>query len=280
VTESEESSLQLLLVGGGRMGSALVQGWLDQGTINAGRLTIVEPEPSERIAALAGQGVTLLREVADVAADGFDVVVLAVKPQILPEVLTALARSLNTNPLYLTIAAGRTIASIQDIAGAHAPVIRMMPNTPAIIRRGVIVSCASPDVTSAQRALGVRLAEAVGTVHEVDDEALMDAVTALSGSGPAYVFLLIEAMIEAGSSIGLPEDLAHKLAIETVAGAALLAEQAEELPAQLRENVTSPGGTTAAALDILMRKDAFKVLISDAIEAAAARAQDLATGGD
>lgn len=259
------------------MGSALAGGWLAEQTIAPDQLWVLDPAPSEAARALGAGGVHLVHGPADLTSGKFDVVVLAVKPQIAKEVLAGINAVFAAQPLVMSVAAGKTIDWLQEEIGAPVPVVRAMPNTPALIRRGVSVLCASPQVSRAQLAQAEHLAQAVGSVHIIDDEALMDAVTAVSGSGPAYVFLLIEAMIAAGIGVGLPEDLAIALAEETVAGAAALAQQTGEAPARLRENVTSPGGTTAAALDVLMKKDAFQKLLAHAIEAATTRGQELAS---
>ena len=259
------------------MGSALAAGWLAEKTMAADQLWVLDPAPSEAARALSADGVHLIHAAADLPSSEFDVVVIAVKPQIANEVLAGLTAVFAGEPLVLSVAAGRTIAWIQGVIGVPVPVVRAMPNTPALIRQGVSVLCASPQVSRDQLAQAQHLAQAVGSVHIIDDEALMDAVTAVSGSGPAYVFLLIEAMIAAGIGVGLPEDLATALAAETVAGAAALAQQTGEAPSQLRENVTSPGGTTAAALDVLTKKDAFQKLLAHAIEAETTRGQELAS---
>jgi len=267
----------LLLVGCGKMGGAMLQGWLDQGT-PAQDVTIVEPN-----AAAAQDFVERLGVNAVAAADqlpaGYapDVVVVAVKPQIMGDVLPPYAKLVAVNPVFLSIAAGKTIASFEAILGAGAAVVRAMPNTPASVGRGITVGCPNANVSDAQAAACKTLLGAVGQVEWVADEALLDAVTALSGSGPAYIFLLAEAMGHAGRMAGLSPELADKLARATVAGAGELLHQSLLPAATLRENVTSPGGTTAAALDVLMANPGLKELMTDAIAAATQRSRDLAS---
>jgi pyrroline-5-carboxylate reductase len=205
-----------------------------------------------------------------------DAVVLAVKPQVVDAVLPSYRRLARPETLFLSIVAGKTLGGLTRHLGAAA-IVRTMPNTPAAIGRGITVACANPLVTLAQRQLCDRLLAAIGESCWVEDEGLLDAVTAVSGSGPAYVFLLIEALARAGEAQGLPADLALRLARSTVAGSGELARVSAENPAQLRENVTSPGGTTRAALDVLMAADGLEALLSHAVAAAAARSRELAS---
>ncbi|MGH7091841.1 MAG: pyrroline-5-carboxylate reductase, partial [Stellaceae bacterium] len=202
-------------------------------------------------------------------------IVFAVKPQSLDEVAPHYRRFAPATP-FLSIAAGKTLAFFTRRLGEKAAVVRAMPNMPAAIGRGIAVACAGPAVVPEARALAQRLLEAVGEVAWVEDEALMDAVTALSGSGPAYVFLLLEALAKAGVAAGLPEALATRLARATVAGSSELAWRSRETAAQLREAVTSPGGTTRAALDVLTAKDGLEPLLIKAVAAAARRSRELA----
>lgn len=265
----------ILLVGGGKMGGALVAGWLDGG-IDPARIHVVEPGTAGR-EALLDKGVRAVSKLAEVPADLHPtVVVLAVKPQIMDDVLPPYARFAAPDTVFLSIAAGRTIASFTRHLGAHAAVVRSIPNTPAAIRRGMTVLCANPNVTAGQRAACDTLLQGVGQTGWVDDESLMDAATAVAGSGPAYAFHLIESMAAAGVDNGLPADLAARLAVRTVAGAGALAEQSGDDPAQLRKNVTSPGGTTEAALTELMRDDAMGALLKRAVGAATRRSRELA----
>jgi pyrroline-5-carboxylate reductase len=268
------SQTMLVLVGCGKMGSALLRGWVASEI--AGRFFVVEPEgPLAELAELPGVSwFRSPREIPDHAAPA--AVLFAVKPQILDDVVPHYRRWANAHSLFVSIVAGKTIAGIARRLGA-APVVRTMPNTPAAIGRGITVACANERVSPAQRRLCDRLLAAVGESAWVEDEALLDAVTAVSGSGPAYVFLLIEALTEAAEACGLPSSLALRLARSTVAGSGELARVSSESPAQLRENVTSPGGTTRAALDVLMAKDGLAPLIRRAVAAAAARSRELAS---
>ncbi len=264
----------LLLVGCGKMGGALLSGWLERDL--AQRLVVVEPGPGA--AGFAGKpGVELLASAEAIAGDVAPaVVVFAVKPQAMAEVLPAYRRFAAGGAVFLSIAAGKTLGFFARTLGADAAVVRAMPNTPAAIGRGIAVACANARVSPAQRALAERLLGAVGEVGWVADEALIDAVTAVSGSGPAYVFLLIECLAKAGVAAGLPLDLASRLARATVAGSGELARLSPESAAALREAVTSPGGTTRAALDVLMAKDGLEPLLRRAVLAAAKRSKELA----
>jgi pyrroline-5-carboxylate reductase len=265
----------VLLVGGGKMGGALLRGWLDRG-LPADHATVIEP--NEAVAAgLQGLNVAVARAVAELAP-GFrpDIVVLAVKPQIMDEVVPPYAGYAGGATVFLSIAAGRTLASLAKHIGPEAAIVRAMPNTPAAVRRGITVACPNAAVTADQRAACHDLLEAVGEVAWIDDEALLDAVTATSGSGPAYVFLLIECLAEAGKEAGLPGELAARLARATVIGSGELARHDEATAATLRENVTSPGGTTEAALRVLMADDGLAPLMIRAVAAAVARSRELA----
>jgi pyrroline-5-carboxylate reductase len=204
------------------------------------------------------------------------VVVLAVKPQMMGEALPAYRRYAQPGTVFLTIAAGKTIAYFERQLAAGTAVVRAMPNTPAAVGRGITVACANGAVEADQRKLCGRLLEAVGEVAWVEDEALLDPVTAVSGGGPAYVFLLIECLAEAGVAAGLPADLAMRLARVTVSGSGELARQSAEPAAALRKAVTSPGGTTQEALKVLMAPDALPKLFIEAIAAATRRSRELA----
>lgn len=264
----------LLLVGCGKMGSAMLAGWRESGIAAAG-VRIVEPAGTAAMAPGAGTQ-TVAR--ADELPPDLDpeVVVFAVKPQQMAEVAPQYRRFAKPDTLFLSIAAGTPIRFFEERLGSAAAVVRAMPNTPAAIGRGITVACPNARATAAQAELARALLEAVGEAVVVRDEALLDPVTALSGSGPAYVFLLIEAMAEAGVAAGLPRDLAARLALVTVAGAGQLAMESGEPPAKLRENVTSPGGTTFAALQVLMAEDGMPGLMTRAIAAAARRSRELA----
>jgi pyrroline-5-carboxylate reductase len=262
----------VLLAGAGKMGSAMLEGWLALG-LDARRVAVLEPQPTRELAALTARGLRLNPSrdaVGEVAA-----AVVAVKPQVAPEVLPALAPFLGTTTVVVSIMAGRTLAFLSG-ALPGAPLVRAMPNTPAAIGRGITVALANAAVTQPQRTLVDALLSAVGTVEWIADEALMDAVTALSGSGPAYVFLLAECMAQAGAAAGLPGALAATLARATVAGAGELLHRSPLDAATLRQNVTSPGGTTAAALEVLMAADGLAPLMTKAIAAATRRSRELA----
>jgi len=265
-------SKTILLAGAGKMGGAMLNAWVALG-LSPANVVVLEPQPSPDIAALTERGVRLnppRDSVGDIAA-----AVLAVKPQIAPEVLTALAPFVAGATVVLSIMAGRTLRFLADNLPGAA-LVRAMPNTPAAIGRAITVAIANPRVSPEQRALVDALLSAVGAVEWITDEALMDAVTALSGSGPAYVFLLAESMARAGAAAGLPPTLAATLARATVAGAGELLNRSLLDPAILRQNVTSPGGTTAAALEVLMAQDGLERLMTAAVAAATKRSRDLA----
>jgi pyrroline-5-carboxylate reductase len=273
-TELPSSQATLVLVGCGKMGSALLRGWIASEA--SWRFFVVEPEglPPGLAAAPALAWFRAPQEIPEEAAPA--AVLFAVKPQLMNDVLPHYRRWAGAETLFVSIVAGWTITGITRRLGA-APVIRTMPNMPAAIGRGITVACANERVSVEQRQLCDRLLAAVGESAWVEDEALLDAVTAVSGSGPAYVFLLIEALTEAAELSGLPPDLALRLARSTVAGSGELARVSSESPAQLREGVTSPGGTTRAALDVLMAGDGLVPLIRRAVAAAAARSRELAS---
>ena len=265
-------SKTILLAGAGKMGGAMLDAWVALG-LSPANVVVLEPQPSPDIAALTERGVRLnppRDSVGDIAA-----AVLAVKPQIAPEVLAALAPFVAGATVVLSIMAGRTLRFLADNLPGAA-LVRAMPNTPAAIGRAITVAIANPRVSPEQRALVDALLSAVGAVEWITDEALMDSVTALSGSGPAYVFLLAESMARAGTAAGLPPTLAATLARATVAGAGELLNRSLLDPATLRQNVTSPGGTTAAALEVLMAQDGLERLMTAAVAAATKRSRDLA----
>jgi pyrroline-5-carboxylate reductase len=261
----------LVLLGCGKMGTALLEGWLAQG-LPPSAFTIIEPFPSERLTGLSGQGLRLNAALpVDPAA-----VVLAVKPQMMGEALPAIAGLAGGNTLFISIAAGTPISTFEAVLGEDAAIVRAMPNTPAAVGRGITALAGNARADDTALSLAGSLMRAVGQSVLLETEDQMDAVTAVSGSGPAYVFLLIEALAQAGIAEGLPPELALQLARATVGGAGQLAETASEHPAQLRANVTSPAGTTAAALEVLMREnDGLNPLIRTAVSAAAARSRAL-----
>ncbi|HEY8521990.1 MAG TPA: pyrroline-5-carboxylate reductase [Gammaproteobacteria bacterium] len=270
-----QRDLRILLIGFGNMGRALAEGWLARG-VAPSVVRVVDPQPAARQAA-AAMGLAAHAE-APGPREPADVVVVAVKPPQVEEVLRR-CRDLpapSGRPVFLSIAAGKTLAHMLAALGNDAAAVRAMPNTPAAVGKGMTVLTASPAVTAAQRDICTELLAAVGTVDWVDDERLMDAVTAVSGSGPAYVFLLIESLEAAAADAGLSPALARKLAVATVAGAGAYAEASGEPAATLRARVTSPGGTTQAALAVLMADDGLPELMKRAVRAAAARSRELA----
>ncbi|MDH3228768.1 MAG: pyrroline-5-carboxylate reductase [Alphaproteobacteria bacterium] len=264
----------LLLVGCGRMGGAMLSGWLESGIAGAG-VAVVDPLGAPDFA--DSKQVKVYGSMDALPGDlDPEVVVFAVKPQQMDEAAPAAARFAGPDTVFLSIAAGKPIRYFAGHLGPDAAIVRAMPNTPAAIGQGITVACPSAAVPEAQFAICTSLLAAVGEVLPVDDEALIDPVTAVSGSGPAYVFLLIECLGEAGVEAGLPRDLAARLALVTVAGAGQLALRGDDAPAQLRKNVSSPGGTTQAALDILMAKNGLQPLMTRAVAAATRRGRELA----
>ena len=262
----------LLLVGAGKMGSAMLDGWIARG-LAPKRIAIIEPQPGKSVKALTRRGLKLNPKGKAAAAAA---IVIAVKPQTAPMAVPPLAAHVDKSTLVLSIMAGRTIGFLQKALPPGSAIVRAMPNTPAAIGRGISVAVANANVSARQRKLATDLLAAIGKVEWVADEALIDAVTALSGSGPAYVFLLAEAMTKAGIAAGLPAPLATRLARETVAGSGELLHRSELDAATLRQNVTSPGGTTAAALEVLMGPGGFDEILTKAIAAATRRSRELA----
>ena len=261
----------LLLVGAGRMGGALFAGWARQGLAPS---VLVDPMPPSGL----GRDEDILLPALDAVPGGFTpaAIILAVKPQMADAVLTRLGRLLRPGTVLLSIIAGRQIGAMAESVGPGAAIVRAMPNTPAAIGQGITVACAGPGVSDAQRALCTTLLEATGDVAWVEDEALLDAVTAVSGSGPAYVFLLAELLENAAIAEGLPPALARQLARKTVSGAGALLANATEDAADLRRAVTSPNGTTQAALEILMAAGAWPDILARAVKAGARRSRELA----
>jgi pyrroline-5-carboxylate reductase len=258
----------LVLLGCGKMGSAMLQGWLREG-LRPDAVWVNDPNPSEWLQA---QGVHLNADLPPSPV----IVLVAVKPQMMAAALPSLQAMGNGRTLFLSVAAGTSIGYFESILGDRTPIIRAMPNTPAAVSRGITAIVGNSQSTDAQLDLAEALLSAVGEVVRLDAEHQINAVTGLSGSGPAYVFHLIEAMAAAGEAQGLAPDLAMRLARATVSGAGELAHQAPETVAQLRINVTSPGGTTAAGLGVLMDpKTGFPDLLRRAVAAATARAEEL-----
>ena len=261
-----------VLVGAGKMGGALLEGWLRLG-LDAKKVAVLEPQPSPQIAALTGRGLRLNPEpqtLVNAAA-----IVIAVKPQAAGEAIAAVTPFVAASTVVVSIMAGRTLQFLGSAVARPCAIVRAMPNLPAAIGRGITVAVPR-NANTAQRDVADRLLRATGAVEWIGDEALMDAVTAVSGSGPAYVFLLAEVLAQAGAAAGLPPALSQKLARETVAGAGELLHRSALDAAALRENVTSPGGTTAAALAVLMGENGLAALLDRAVAAATARSRELA----
>jgi pyrroline-5-carboxylate reductase len=272
-SQSVSAAAEILLVGFGNMGQALVRGWLSRGRA-ASHIVVVDPVPAARAVA-ADLGVTAAADVEAVTRAGHDVVVLAVKPNQLAALLPACAHWATARTVFLSIAAGKTIAQLGAGLGGAAAVVRAMPNTPAAVGHGMTALAANEAVTTAQRALCTELLSAVGAVAWLDDERHMDAVTGVSGSGPAYVFLFIECLERAAVDVGLDPKLAKQLALATVAGAGAYAAAAPAPAAELRRRVTSPNGTTQAALDVLLAEPGLRELMARAVRAATDRSREL-----
>lgn len=267
------SSGPIILIGAGNMGGALLTGWLKNG-VSGSSVVVVDPNPSEAMRqTIADAGASHLTGVPVGIKAG--VLFVAVKPQVMDSVLPPFKAILDAETVVVSIAAGKTIASLENHLG-EAAIVRAMPNTPAMVGRGVTGAFANARVSERQRQLVQNLLKVSGPVEWVPKEADIDSVTAVSGSGPAYVFYLVECMAEAGRKLGLQADLAMRLARETVAGAGELLHQSPDDASRLRQNVTSPGGTTAAALGVLMAEDGMQPLFDAALEAARKRAQELA----
>ncbi|MEX3316797.1 pyrroline-5-carboxylate reductase [Sulfitobacter sp. PS-8MA] len=261
----------LVLLGCGKMGSAMLAGWLARG-LPPSAVWVVDPKPSDWV---QQTGVNLNATLPAIPA----VVLVAVKPQMMAEALPTLQAMGNGETVFVSVAAGTTIGYFEGILGADTPIVRAMPNTPAAISRGITAIVGNAQAGSRALEEAETLLSAVGEVVRLENEAQIDAVTGVSGSGPAYVFHMIESMAAAGVAQGLPEELALQLAKATVAGAGALAMEAEEDPAQLRVNVTSPNGTTQAALEVLMdAENGFPALLKRAVAAAADRSRELADG--
>ena len=265
----------LVLAGAGNMGYALLSGWLERG-LDPARIVVQDPAPAPHIRQrLDGHGVEVHAEVRSLP-EAPAVILVAVKPQVMDQVLPALARLARPKTVVLSVAAGCRIGGFEAHLPKGSAVVRAMPNTPAAIGRGITAAIGNAHVTGKQRAACDALLRAVGEVAWVDDEGLMDAVTAVSGSGPAYVFYLAECLAQAGAKAGLPADLAEKLAVWTVAGAGELLRKSDQSAEALRRNVTSPNGTTFAALQVLMGEKGLPDLMDRAVKAAADRSRELA----
>ena len=259
----------LVLLGCGKMGSAMLEGWLRTGLPPAS-VWVIDPDPSDW---LKEQGVNIGEDLPDSPA----VAIIAVKPQMMAEALPNVEALGNGETLVISVAAGTPIRTFEQVLGPDTPIVRAMPNTPAAIGRGITAVVGNANVRPDHMDLSEALLLSVGEVVRLDAEEQMDAVTAISGSGPAYVFHFIESLAAAGLAQGLSAELSMQLAKATVAGAGDLAEQASQNPAQLRANVTSPNGTTQAALEVLMDNSAgFPALLRRAVTAAANRSRELA----
>src|SRR5689334_22795481 len=262
----------LVLVGAGKMGTAMLDGWLARG-LKPKQITVIEPQPTKDTKALSRRGLKLNPKGKSAPASA---IVIAVKPQSASEALPPLIKYVGKGTLLLSIMAGRTMAFLEKSFPTGTPIVRAMPNTPAAIGRGISVAVGNAGIATSQRKQASDLLAAIGKVEWVSNESLMDAITALSGSGPAYLFLLAETMASAGIAAGLPPALATRLARETIIGSADLLDRSNLDAATLRENVTSPGGTTAAALDVLMGPGGFDEILTRAIAAATRRSRELA----
>ena len=261
----------LVLLGCGKMGSAMLEGWLAEG-LPATSVWVTDPHPSDWLRGVGGLHLNVH------PPENPAIALIAVKPQMMEAALPTLKPMGGGGTLFLSVAAGTPIRFYEDVLGGGTPVIRAMPNTPAAIGRGITALIGNAASTELQMELAEALLAAIGQTVRLDDEAEMDAVTGVSGSGPAYVFHMIEALAAAGAAEGLPPELAMRLAKATVAGAGALAEASDEPPAQLRKNVTSPNGTTQAGLEVLMNeREGLTELMRRTVAAAAARSRDLGT---
>jgi pyrroline-5-carboxylate reductase len=265
----------LVLLGAGKMGGAMLDGWLRAGISPRQIVTLDPSPPADVMQLIAGNGITHNPSIVDIR--DVEVLLAAVKPQVMDEVLSSVASLRQFRPLIVSVAAGKTIASFARHFGSDAAIIRTIPNTPAAIGRGITVMTANQSVSEGQLQLAARLLASLGEVVTVHDEALIDAATAVSGSGPAYVFYLTECLTAAAVKVGLSPELAVKLARATVSGSAELMRQSGIDAETLRRNVTSPNGTTFAALQVLMAGDGMKPLFEKAIAAATQRSRELAS---
>lgn len=263
----------LVLIGAGKMGGSMLEGWLRIG-IDPASISLIDPKPSDEMVELANEkGMKLNPAAKDIPPA--EVVVLATKPQMLDTAAPAVQAFIHPKTLLISILAGKTLGDLAARLPNAAAIVRAMPNLPASVQRGATGAAAGKGVSAAQRATADALLRSIGAVEWLDDERLIDAVTAVSGSGPAYVFHLVECLAAAGVEAGLPADVAERLARATVEGAGELLFQSPLAPATLRQNVTSPGGTTAAALEVLMADDGLKPLMRKAVAAARRRAEEL-----
>jgi pyrroline-5-carboxylate reductase len=265
-------NVRVTFIGGGNMGRALIGG-LIAGGMRAEDIHVADPSEEQRRSLVDDLGVTVHADNAE-AAGAADVVVVAVKPQVMDDVLASMTESIGAETLVISVAAGMPISRIQKALGGHDRIVRAMPNTPALFQAGMTGLAAGGGVTEADRERAGQVLEAAGEIAWVDDEELMDVVTAVSGSGPAYFFSLVEQLTAAGTRAGLPEATAEKLARQTAFGAGTMMAKSDTPAGELRKRVTSPGGTTAAALDSLADND-FARLIDEAVQAAVKRGREL-----
>lgn len=261
----------IVLVGAGKMGAAMLDGWIARG-LDPAKVVVIEPQPSLQIVRYGAQGLKINPDTKAIRAG---VVIVAIKPQVAGDVMPSLAPLIGPATVVVSIMAGKLLKFLQAALPEGAAIVRTMPNTPAAIGRGITVAVPNAQVNAGQRVLAGRLLAAAGDVEWIADETLMDAVTAVSGSGPAYVFLLAETLAKAGVAAGLPAALSEKLARVTVAGSGELLHLSSEDAATLRKNVTSPGGTTAAALGVLMAPGGLDPLMEKAVDAATKRSREL-----
>jgi len=265
----------LVLVGAGKMGGAMLEGWLRSG-VDPKRIVAIDPSPPSEVKTLIEKhGIKWNPPLSGI--QNSEVLLIALKPQAMEDVMPSLVPLTVSKPLIISVAAGKTIASFQRHFGKDTAIIRTIPNTPAAVGRGITAMAPNPSVSPAQLQLARALLSAIGEVVTVADEKMIDACTAVSGSGPAYVFYLTECLAAAGAKAGLPADLALQLARATVAGAGELMRLSSETPSTLRQNVTSPNGTTHAALQILMAENGMQLLFNKAIAAATMRSRELAS---
>ncbi|MGB8819474.1 MAG: pyrroline-5-carboxylate reductase [Rhizobiaceae bacterium] len=268
-------SKSVILAGCGNMGFAMLKGWIDGGVLEPGHVTVVEPSEALRVRA-HGLGVRAVADTGELnPSHAPTLVVIAVKPQMMGVVLPSYAAMAARGTAFLSVAAGTPMKAYEAALGASTPIVRCMPNTPAAIGKGMLVYFNNANVSEALDLFVRELLACSGLVAKIDTESLMDAVTAVSGSGPAYVFHFIECLTQAGIDAGLPSEIAAMLAMQTVMGAGALAAASEETPGKLRENVTSPNGTTQAGLNILMGNGALQKLVSETVNAARKRSVEL-----
>ena len=263
-------------IGGGNMARSLIAGLIHSGTA-PDAIEVIEPQAALRESLHQQYGIAVADSIASARLEA-DSWLLAVKPQVMASVCSELAARRSPGQLVISIAAGITTATLRQWLGSSTSLVRAMPNTPALLGAGMTGLYADHSVPAAQRALAQRILQAAGQVRWIEREALMDAVTAVSGSGPAYIFALAEAMEAAAIAQGLDADSAHQLVVQTIIGAGRMLAETDQSPGQLRQAVTSPNGTTQAALEVLA-DGGFAALVARAVEAASERGRQLAKSG-